>query len=67
MIRLAFSATVLAFSAAVALPAQAASATLPAGTKVTVSLVNAIDSGSAKAGQNFSFQAVEPVTVAAAF
>ena len=63
MIRLAFSATVLAFSAAVALPAQAASATLPAGTKVTVSLVNAIDSGSAKAGQNFSFQAAEPVTV----
>jgi len=61
-------ASVAAFIAAFAvvsstLPAFAANVTLPAGTQVQVRLVHSISSGNASAGQQFSFEAAQPVIV----
>ncbi|MBV9403062.1 MAG: hypothetical protein JO018_04955 [Candidatus Eremiobacteraeota bacterium] len=64
MIRLSFNVAIVVFSLACAFPAQAATVSLPAGTKVTVNLINGVNSGSATAGQAFSFQAAAPVAVA---
>lgn len=50
---------------AIALPVTSLAATVsvPVGTKVQVHLVRALSSGTAKAGQYFSFEAAEPVVV----
>jgi len=61
--RLLLQSIVLLVFAGAALPAQAATLSLPAGTKVTVSLISELSSGNATPGQSFSFQAAAPVVV----
>ncbi len=63
MNRLLSFAVALSCALAWALPASAATVNLPAGTKVTVRLVNQISSGNATPGQRFTFEAADPVTV----
>ncbi|MBV9148576.1 MAG: hypothetical protein JO024_01825 [Candidatus Eremiobacteraeota bacterium] len=58
-----YATAIAAFVLAAALPAQAATVSIPAGAKVTVNLINPINSGSASVGQRVTFQAAAPVTV----
>ncbi len=64
MPRLFVFAAILSFALASALPAAAATINLPAGTRVSVRVVNELSSGNATPGQRFTFEAAEPVTVA---
>ncbi|MBV8726655.1 MAG: hypothetical protein JO233_02625 [Candidatus Eremiobacteraeota bacterium] len=58
-----FSAILIAAFAVATVPAQAATVSIPAGAKVTVNLINPINSGSASVGERITFQAAAPVTV----
>jgi hypothetical protein len=63
MKRLFMAAAAVCLGLASALPASAAMVTLPAGTKVSVSLLNGMSSGNVTAGQSFTFQAAAPVVI----
>jgi hypothetical protein len=51
------------FTLCMAIPAIAAQVTLPAGTQIQVHVTKPISSGTASAGQPFSFEAAAPVVV----
>ncbi|MDQ2908211.1 MAG: hypothetical protein M3R44_02550, partial [Candidatus Eremiobacteraeota bacterium] len=59
--RVTLSVAALLGALTLALPAIAAPVIVPAGTPVTVRLVNPVTSGSAKLGERFAFQAAAPV------